>query len=188
MFQRWLLLKFIFASLLSLSYTLSSFAETVVVLGYGRTGKVFTHKLHQKLGDDTKIVIVDTEPKRIDEARERWGREPDQHTFTYKTHYDQVLEGEWADTIFVQELITENVKAKQALIDGVLNKLESAGKTDVVVASNTSSIPVSVLTEHLPEHQKTRVSVNHMYSPHGSYDHFWCLKRKTGGVPCQKHS
>ncbi|WP_419832275.1 hypothetical protein [Endozoicomonas atrinae] len=21
-----------------------------------------------------------------------------------------------------------------------------------------------------------------------SYDHFWCLKRKTGGVPCQKHS
>ncbi len=22
----------------------------------------------------------------------------------------------------------------------------------------------------------------------GSYDHFWCLKRKTGGVPCQKHS
>ena len=168
MFQRWLLIKFIFAFLLALSYTLLSFADTVVVLGYGRTGKVFTHKLHQKLGDDTKVVIVDTESKRIDEARERWGGESDQHTFTYKTHYDQVLESEWTDTIFVQELITENVKAKQTLIEGVLDKLESAGKTDVVVASNTSSIPVSILTEHLPEHQKTRVSVNHMYSPHGA--------------------
>ena len=151
-----------------LLYSLTGYPDTVVVLGYGRTGKVFTHKLHQKLGDDTKVVIVDTEPKRIDEARERWGVESDQHTFTYKTHYDQVLESEWTDTIFVQELITENVKAKQTLIEGVLNKLESVGKTDVVIASNTSSIPVSILTEYLPEHQKTRVSVNHMYSPHGA--------------------
>ncbi len=160
--------KLILTAFLILSYTVNGYSDTVVVLGYGRTGKVFTQKVQQKLGDDTKIVIVDIEPKRIDEAKERWGAESGQHTFIYKTHYDQVLESEWADTIFVQELITENVKAKQALIDGVLNKLESAGKTDVVVASNTSSIPVSVLTEHLPEHQKTRVSVNHMYSPHSA--------------------
>ncbi|KEI72347.1 3-hydroxyacyl-CoA dehydrogenase NAD-binding domain-containing protein [Endozoicomonas elysicola] len=151
-----------------LFYSLAGNSETVVVLGYGRTGKVFTHKLHQKLGDDVKVVIVDTEPKRINEAVARWGAESDQHTFTYRTHYDQVLESEWADTIFIQELINENVWKKQALIEGVLDKLESAGKTDVVVASNSSSIPVSVLTEYLPEHQKTRVSVNHMYSPHGA--------------------
>lgn len=49
----------------------------------------------------------------------------------------------------------------------VTAQVEAVGKT-VVVASNTSSIPASILTEDLPEHQKTRVSVNHMYSPHGA--------------------
>ncbi|WP_419834742.1 hypothetical protein [Endozoicomonas atrinae] len=39
------------------------------------------------------------------------------------------------------------------------------------------------------EHQKKYPNTNDAYV-HGnmSYDHFWCLKRKTGGVPCQKHS
>ena len=149
-------------------FTVNAYSETVVVLGYGRTGKVFAQKVYEQSSKDTRLLIVDIEPKRLDEAMTRWGSEKVQSRVRYKHSYQAITDEEWHDTVFVQELIDENVLDKQALIQGVLEKLEAVGRMDVPIASNTSSIPVNMLTEPLPEHFKTRVAVNHMYSPHGA--------------------
>jgi len=62
---------------------------------------------------------------------------------------------------YVIEAIPEIPALKQELFHQLCNYC----KKDTIFASNTSSIPFSVLTEKLPEEEKARVMVCHWYNP-----------------------
>ncbi|MGB1271687.1 MAG: 3-hydroxyacyl-CoA dehydrogenase NAD-binding domain-containing protein [Endozoicomonas sp.] len=145
----------------------TGWADTIVVLGYGKTGKGYAEKVYRALKPNEKLIIVDTNPERVEKAKE-WSIGKTTERLFFKGSYKEITEAEWADTVFVQELITENVKEKQTLIAGVLEKLEQQGKSDVVVASNTSSMPVILLAQSLPIRRRHQVAINHIYSPHGT--------------------
>lgn len=75
-------------------------------------------------------------------------------------NFDDDLE-KIADCDWVIEVIIENLKIKQSLFE----KVEQFRKKDTLISSNTSSIPIHLLTEGRSENFKTHFCGTHFFNP-----------------------
>ena len=66
-----------------------------------------------------------------------------------------------SDVDWVIEAVVEDLATKQALFE----KLESACRADTVISSNTSTLPLELLTRKLPESFKRRFMITHFFNP-----------------------
>lgn len=71
------------------------------------------------------------------------------------------LEPAVADVDFVVEAIPENLELKQELFA----RLDGLCPAHTVFASNTSSLPLNRMVEHLPPERKARTMICHWYNP-----------------------
>jgi 3-hydroxyacyl-CoA dehydrogenase len=66
-----------------------------------------------------------------------------------------------ADADWVIEAVVENPQIKQALY----HKLEAVCKPDCLVSSNTSTLPLALLTKDMPDSFKRRFMITHFFNP-----------------------
>ncbi len=66
-----------------------------------------------------------------------------------------------ADADWIAEAVVERLDVKQALY----KKIDAARKTDAMVSSNTSTIPLSMLTAGMPEALKKNFCITHFFNP-----------------------
>lgn len=71
-------------------------------------------------------------------------------------HLDRLAQADW-----VIEAVIENPKIKQALYQ----TLERVCRHDALISSNTSTIPLRVLTHNLPDSFKRRFLITHFFNP-----------------------
>ena len=146
-----------------LLFAVEVLADAVIVFGYGATGRVFVDRV-LKYREGLDLVIVDIDPDKLAQAQERLKGRVGVH---YLSSIDEVTDHHWQDAVFIQELVTEDVPVKQALLAKAVLQL-AQHHNPAPVASNTSSIPATLLARQLPDDLKTRVAVNHLYSPHSA--------------------
>jgi 3-hydroxyacyl-CoA dehydrogenase len=66
-----------------------------------------------------------------------------------------------ADADWVIEAVVENLQIKQALY----HKLEAVCKSDCLVSSNTSTLPLALLTKDMPDSFKRHFMITHFFNP-----------------------
>jgi 3-hydroxyacyl-CoA dehydrogenase len=66
-----------------------------------------------------------------------------------------------ADVDWIVEVIIENPKIKCGLYD----QLDKVCKPDTIITSNTSTIPLSILTEDMSAERKKRFAITHFFNP-----------------------
>src|SRR3546814_10990108 len=71
-------------------------------------------------------------------------------------HFDHRAECDW-----IVEAVLENAAVKQ----GLYARLEAVRKADAVVSSNTSTIPLGILTEGLPAAFRPHFLITHFFNP-----------------------
>ncbi|PKM13527.1 MAG: 3-hydroxyacyl-CoA dehydrogenase [Gammaproteobacteria bacterium HGW-Gammaproteobacteria-3] len=71
-------------------------------------------------------------------------------------HLDRLAQADW-----VIEAVIENPGIKQALYQ----KLETVCRPDTLISSNTSTLPLSLLTRDLPDSFKRRFMITHFFNP-----------------------
>jgi 3-hydroxybutyryl-CoA dehydrogenase len=64
-----------------------------------------------------------------------------------------------------RDLVVEAVFEDEGLKGGIYRELDGVLATDAVIASNTSSISITVLSSHLPEGRRPRFLGTHFFSP-----------------------
>jgi 3-hydroxyacyl-CoA dehydrogenase len=66
-----------------------------------------------------------------------------------------------ADADWITEAVVERLDVKHALYE----KIDTARKPDAMVSSNTSTIPLSMLTEKMPDGLKRNFCITHFFNP-----------------------
>src|ERR1700730_2641748 len=70
-----------------------------------------------------------------------------------------------ADCDWVIEVVAENLEIKRALLKRVDQVLRTAGRTDTIVTTNTSGLPVAKIAEGMPEDFRRRWFGTHFFNP-----------------------
>lgn len=78
------------------------------------------------------------------------------HPGNLEDHFDLLAQADW-----IVEAIIENPKIKQDLYQ----RLSKVRKADSVISSNTSTIPLSVLTQGMPEDMVPHFMITHFFNP-----------------------
>ena len=71
-------------------------------------------------------------------------------------NFDVVKDADW-----IVEAVVERIDVKQQ----IYRKIFKARKVGAIVSSNTSSIPIKVLSEHLSEEEKKDFCITHFFNP-----------------------
>ncbi len=71
-------------------------------------------------------------------------------------HLDWLKDADW-----VIEAVVENLQIKQALYQ----KLDAVCKADCLISSNTSTLPLALLTKDMPDSFKRRFMITHFFNP-----------------------
>jgi 3-hydroxybutyryl-CoA dehydrogenase len=126
-------------------------SDNIGIVGLGLLGRGIAACF---LGREFKVVAVDRDPEQHTRARDAIGGMIDE--LIVHAICDARLRDEWParftsvtdsaslrDCTFVVESITEDLAAKEAVLDAV----EQVVRPDVIIASNTSAIPISHLQQ-----------------------------------------
>ncbi|HWZ12862.1 MAG TPA: 3-hydroxyacyl-CoA dehydrogenase/enoyl-CoA hydratase family protein [Acidobacteriaceae bacterium] len=70
-----------------------------------------------------------------------------------------------ADCDWVIEVVAENLEIKRALLKRVDEVLRTAGRTDTIITTNTSGLPVAKIAEGMPEDFRRRWFGTHFFNP-----------------------
>lgn len=144
--------------------------EEIVVVGAGAMG----HGLAVQFAvHDLAVTLVDHRQENLDRAEDRirnavaflrerdlTDRAPDDVLDAIEFTLDQ--QGAVASTDVVLETITEDLEAKQSLFADVAE----AAPADALLASNTSSIPITDIAEGAPAHADRIVGCHWWYPPY----------------------
>ncbi|TDK55980.1 3-hydroxyacyl-CoA dehydrogenase family protein [Bacillus salipaludis] len=130
----------------------SSIAQSFAASGYS----VMIHDLNEELLQKAKKRILENVSLMVEEAGLNEGQK---HTVLANIHYTADLEEAVREADFILEAIPEVIEWKWELYE----KLERIMKADAIVASNTSTFPISRLMEKATF--ADRMMITHFFNP-----------------------
>ena len=138
--------------------------KNVVVIGSGTMGSgIAAHLCNANI----PVTLLDLKTEISEKAREQIhkSRPPllidkskinNINVGNISDDFDVVKEADW-----VVEVVVERIDIKHQIYD----KIFKARKDGAIVSSNTSSIPIKVLSEHLTNEQKKDFCITHFFNP-----------------------
>ena len=138
--------------------------KNVVVIGSGTMGSGIAAHL---CNANVPVTLLDLETEISEKARERIlkSRPPlliDKSKINnikvgnIKNNFDVVQDADW-----IVEAVVERIDIKHQIYE----KIFKARKEGAIVSSNTSSIPIKVLSEHLKDKEKKDFCITHFFNP-----------------------
>jgi 3-hydroxybutyryl-CoA dehydrogenase len=139
------------------------------VIGVGLMGAEIAF-VHALAGHD--VVLVDRTDEQVGDARERLAALYDKGVARelYKAGdkdavFARMRFASDRDALAECDVVTEAVFEDQRVKAEVLAALDAICKPDAIFASNTSTIPISVLASHVSPKRRSRVLGTHYFSP-----------------------
>ena len=138
--------------------------KNVVVIGSGTMGSGIAAHL---CNANVPVTLLDLKTEISEKARERIhkSRPPllidrskinDIKVGNISDNFDVVKDADW-----VVEAVVERIDVKHQIYE----KIFKARKDGAIVSSNTSSIPIKVLSEHLTDSEKKDFCITHFFNP-----------------------
>lgn len=143
--------------------------QNVGVVGAGLMGGeiALVHALH---GCD--VILVDRENEILDRAMDRldsvFSRGVTRGTYEEKQRRDafaRIRPATGFESLVDRDMVTEAVFESESSKADVLNVLSTVCKPTCIIATNTSTIPISSLASHLPSNRRQLFLGTHYFSP-----------------------
>ena len=138
--------------------------KKVVVIGSGTMGSgIAAHLCNANI----PVVLLDLKTEIADQAKERILKSKPPLLFekskilslktgNIKDNFDNVADADW-----IIEAVVERIDIKHKIYDEILQKR----KKDSVVSSNTSTIPLKILSQKMSTEDKKDFCITHFFNP-----------------------
>lgn len=142
--------------------------KTAAVIGSGLMGAEIA--LVFALGG-YDVLLADNDPAAVERARDRLatiidkGIAAGRHEPAAGAALDRIRFVTDLDEVATADIVTEAVFEKEEIKAKVLGTLAALCKPEAIIATNTSTIPISTLASHLPPERRGRFIGSHYFSP-----------------------
>lgn len=142
--------------------------KTAAVIGSGLMGAEIA--LVFALGG-YDVLLADNDPAAVERARDRLatiidkGIAAGRHEPAAGAALDRIRFVTDLDEVATADIVTEAVFEKEEIKAKVLGTLAALCKPEAIIATNTSTIPISTLASHLPPERRGRFIGTHYFSP-----------------------
>lgn len=142
--------------------------KTAAVIGSGLMGAEIA--LVFALGG-YDVLLADNDPVAVERARDRLatiidkGIAAGRHEPAAGAALDRIRFVTDLDEVATADIVTEAVFEKEEIKAKVLGTLAALCKPEAIIATNTSTIPISTLASHLPPERRGRFIGTHYFSP-----------------------
>ena len=138
--------------------------KKVVVIGSGTMGSgIAAHLCNANI----PVTLLDLKTEISEQARDRINKSKPPLLLD-KSKIDNIKVGNIADNFdvvkeadWIVEAVVERIDIKHQIYE----KIFKARKSGAIVSSNTSSIPIKILSEHLADNEKKDFCITHFFNP-----------------------
>lgn len=119
----------------------------------------------------SKVLLNDSSPPALERARARLGTiiekgiAAGRYEADAKKALDRIDYVEKRENLAAADIVTEAVFEKEEIKAEVLAALAAICRPDAIIATNTSTIPISTLASYLPADRRARFIGTHYFSP-----------------------
>lgn len=119
----------------------------------------------------SKVLLNDSSPAALERARARLGTiiekgiAAGRYEADAKKALDRIDYVEKRENLAAADIVTEAVFEKEEIKAEVLAALAAICRPDAIIATNTSTIPISTLASYLPADRRARFIGTHYFSP-----------------------
>lgn len=119
----------------------------------------------------SKVLLNDSSPAALERARARLGTIIEKgiavgrYEADAKKALDRIDYVEKRENLAAADIVTEAVFEKEEIKAEVLAALAAICRPDAIIATNTSTIPISTLASYLPADRRARFIGTHYFSP-----------------------
>lgn len=119
----------------------------------------------------SKVLLNDSNPAALERARARLGTiiekgiAAGRYEADAKKALDRIDYVEKRENLAAADIVTEAVFEKEEIKAEVLAALAAICRPDAIIATNTSTIPISTLASYLPADRRARFIGTHYFSP-----------------------